>query len=55
MITEDELVRALADSFNENSRRDLTFLRSVLLEANNGEEELTEDVLAQIFTNEVER
>jgi hypothetical protein len=26
-ITEDELVRALADSFNENARRDLTFLR----------------------------
>jgi len=54
-IDEDQLVRALAEAYNENARRDLVFLRNRLFEASNGSEEINDDVLNTIFTNKRER
>ena len=44
-IDEDALVRALADAYNENSRRDLVFLRDRLIEVSEGSEEIDDLVL----------
>lgn len=54
-IDEDQLVRALAEAYNENARRDLVFLRNRLFEASNGSEEINDEVLNTIFTNKRER
>ena len=54
-VSEIHLFNALAHAYNEKIREDLSFLRSKLLTASGGYEDVPETIIQQIFRNETER
>ena len=54
-ISEIHLFNALAHAYNEKIREDLSFLRSKLLTASGGYDEVSDRVIQEIFRNETER
>ena len=54
-ISEYDTFNALANSYNEKIRGDLSYLRQKILTANGGSEDVSADIIEKIFSNERER